>query len=61
VDLFKGEYNHTNVNLSYQLASVLGGSLPPLVLSLTGYPIVHVVLPYALITALSFLIIKVEG
>ncbi|MEW9492502.1 MAG: MFS transporter [Candidatus Aramenus sulfurataquae] len=59
VDLFKGEYKHTNVNLSYQLASVLGGSLPPLVLSFTGYPIVYVVLPYALITALSFL--KVKG
>ncbi len=58
VDLFKREYRHTNVNLSYQLASVLGGSLPPLVLSYTGLPVFYLAVPYGVITAVSFLAVR---
>ncbi|BCU69881.1 MFS transporter [Stygiolobus caldivivus] len=57
-ELFNREYRFTASNFSYQVASLLGGTLAPVVLRLSGYGVLQVSLPYVVVTVVSLTLIK---
>ncbi len=57
-ELFDKKYRFTASNLSYQVASIIGGTLAPIVLKVTGYGIPTVVLPYIFVTLLSVALVE---
>ncbi|MCY0859692.1 MAG: MFS transporter [Sulfolobaceae archaeon] len=58
VDLFNKKNRFTGTNLTYQLASLLGGSSAPLILAFTHLPIFYVIIPYVMVTFTSVILIK---
>ncbi len=61
VDLFDKRYRYTTTNFSYQLASIIGGSLSPSLLALTHLQIIDIVIPYVLVSSTCLLLIKNEN
>ncbi|WP_069281451.1 MFS transporter [Saccharolobus sp. A20] len=57
VDLFDKKYRYTTTNFSYQLASIIGGSLSPSLLALTHLQVIQIVIPYILASFICLLLI----
>ncbi|AWR95350.1 MFS transporter [Acidianus brierleyi] len=56
-ELFDKKYRITASNFSYQLASIMGGSIAPTILRITNYQILIVVLPYIIITLICLALV----
>lgn len=57
-ELFDKKYRITAANFSYQLASIIGGSIAPTILRITNYQVLIVVLPYAIITLVCLALVS---
>ncbi|AAY81112.1 MFS transporter [Sulfolobus acidocaldarius] len=60
VDLFKSKYRVSGTNFSYQLASILGGSMVPSVLALYHLPLLSLVIPISIISLVSISYVKLK-
>lgn len=57
-ELFNRKYRFTASNFSYQIASIIGGSIAPAVLRATNYNVLTVCIPYVVITIICLSLIR---